>query len=364
MYIYEQSEWPQFKWDTVKLLTLLTKVRNLQGRVVGKMSALGFELKDQANLEILTQDVLKSTEIEGELLDPGQVRSSVARRLGLDISGLVSSDRNVDGVVEMMIDATECFDKLLDKDRLFAWQSALFPSGYSGIFKVLTGKWRDDSKGPMQVISGPMGKEKVHYQAPDASSLEIEMKIFLEWLNNDQDIDPVIMAAITHLWFVTLHPFEDGNGRIARAISDMQLARSDNQSQRFYSMSTQIRKERKQYYDILEQTQKGTLDITNWLEWFLHCLLHALESSETILEKVIFKHNFWVSNASTIINERQKKLLNRLLDGFEGKLTSSKWANIAKCSQDTATRDIQDLIDKKILYKLPGGGRSTGYDLL
>ncbi len=360
MYIYEQSNWPQFKWDAAKLLTLLTKVRNLQGRVVGKMGALGFELKNQANLEILTQDVLKSTEIEGELLNPDQVRSSVARQLGLDISGLVPSDRNVDGVVEMMIDATRNFDKPLNKDRLFAWQSALFPSGYNGMFKVLTGKWRDDSNGPMQVISGPMGKEKMHYQAPATDSLEAEMKSFFEWINDRQDIDLVIKAAITHLWFVTLHPFEDGNGRIARAISDMQLARSDNQSYRFYSMSTQIRKERKQYYDILKQTQKGTLNITSWIEWFLHCLLHALESSETILERVISKHNFWVNNASKIKNERQEKLLNRLLDGFDRKLTSSKWAKIAKCSQDTATRDIQNLIDKNILYKLPGGGRSTG----
>ncbi len=364
MYIYEQNDWPQFKWNAVKLLTLLTKVRNLQGRVVGKMGALGFELKNRANLEILTQDVIKSSEIEGELLNPDQVRSSVARRLGLDVSGLVPSDRNVDGVVEMMIDATENFDKPLDKERLFAWQCALFPNGYSGMFKVLTGTWRDDSKGPMQVISGPMGKENVHYQAPDASILGTEMRSFFEWLNNKQDLDLVIKSAITHLWFVTLHPFEDGNGRIARTISDMQLARSDNQSYRFYSMSAQIRKERKQYYEVLEKTQKGTLDITNWIEWFLHCLLHALESSESILEKVIFKHNFWINNAFTIINERQKQLLNRLLDGFEGKLTSSKWANIAKCSQDTATRDIQDLINKHILYKLPEGGRSTGYGLV
>ena len=364
MYIYEQNDWPQFKWDTEKLLTLLTKVRNLQGRVVGKMGNLGFDLKNFANLEILTQDVLKSSEIEGEMLNPNQVRSSVARRLGLDVAGLIPSDRNVDGVVEMMINASEHYDKPLNKDRLFAWHRSLFPKGYSGLFDVPAGQWRNDSNGPMQVISGPIGKEKVHYQAPDANVLETEMQNFLNWLNNKQDLDLVLKSAITHLWFVTLHPFEDGNGRIARAISDMQLAESDNQSYRFYSLSAQIRKERKQYYEVLEKTQKGTLDITNWLEWFLHCLLHALESSESILEKVIFKHNFWVSNASTIINERQKKLLNRLLDGFEGKLTSSKWANIAKCSQDTATRDIQDLIDKNILYKLPGGGRSTGYDLV
>ena len=364
MYIYEQSDWPQFKWNAEKLLNLLTEVRNIQGHVVGKMGALGFDLKNQANLEILTQDVLKSTEIEGELLNPDQVRSSVARRLGLDISGLVHSDRNVDGVVEMMIDATENFDKPLNKDRLFAWHNALFPAAYSGMYKVLVGQWRDDSTGPMQVVSGPMGKEKIHYQAPPASALEAEMERFIEWINHRQDIDLVMKAAISHLWFVTLHPFEDGNGRIARAITDMNLAESDNQSYRFYSMSSQIRNERKQYYELLEKTQKGNLDITDWLEWFLNCLLHALKSSETILERVIFKHNFWMSNSSSIKNERQRKLLNKLLDGFDGKLTSSKWAKIGKCSQDTAARDIQDLIGKRILYKLPGGGRSTGYDLI
>ncbi len=364
MYIYEQSDWPQFKWNTEKILMLLTEVRNLQGQVVGRMGTLGFDLRNQANLEIHTQDVLKSTEIEGEILNPDQVRSSIARRLGLDISGLVRSNRNVDGVVEMMIDATENFNKPLNKDRLFAWHNALFPAGYSGMYKVLVGQWRDNSKGPMQVVSGSMGKEKVHYQAPSANSLEIEMERFITWINGRQDIDLVIKAALSHLWFVTLHPFEDGNGRIARAITDMILAQSDNQSYRFYSMSSQIRNERKHYYDILERTQKGDLNITDWLEWFLICLLHALKSSEMILGKVIFKHNFWMSNSSSIKNERQRKLLNRLLDGFDGKLTTSKWAKIGKCSQDTASRDIQDLIEKGVLYKLPGGGRSTGYDLI
>lgn len=363
IYIYEQPDWPHFKWNSEKLLTLLTEVRNLQGQVVGKMGALGFDLKNQANLEILTQDVLKSTEIEGELLNPDQVRSSVARRLGLDVSGLVHSDRNVDGVVEMMIDATENFDKPFSKDRLFAWHSALFPIGYSGMHKVLVGQWRDDSTGPMQVVSGPMGKETVHYQVPPANNIDSEMKKFIVWINKKQNNDLVIKAALAHLWFVTLHPFEDGNGRIARAITDMNLSQSDNQSYRFYSMSTQIRKERKKYYEILEKTQRGNIDITEWLDWFLNCLLRALKSSESILQKVIFKHNFWLNNSLLIKNERQVKLLNRLLDGFDGKLTSTKWAKMGKCSQDTATRDIQDLIEKEILYKLPGGGRSTGYDL-
>lgn len=364
MYIYERPYWPEFKWNTDEILTILTKVRNLQGRVVGEMGAFGFNLKNQANLEILTQDVLRSSEIEGELLNLEQVRSSIARQLGLDISGLVPSERNVDGVVEMMIDATENFNKPLNKQRLFSWHNALFPTGYSGIHKVLVGKWRDDSKGPMQVISGPIGKEKVHYQAPSSSCLEKEMKKFFEWFNHRQDIDLVIKAALAHLWFVTLHPFEDGNGRIARALTDMILAQSDEQSYRFYSLSAQIKNERKQYYNILELTQKSELDITEWLQWFLNCLLNALKLSKKILKKVIIKHKFWTNNTSIIENERQKKILNKLLDGFDGKLTSSKWAKIGKCSQDTALRDIKDLIDKQILYKLPKGGRSTGYALL
>lgn len=365
MYIYERPDWPEFKWDTDEILTLLIDVRNLQGRVLGRMGTLGFELKDQANLAILTQDVLRSSEIEGELLNPGQVRSSIIRQLGLDIStGIVPSERNVDGVVEMMIDAAVNFNKPLTRQRLFSWHNALFPTGYSGIQKLLVGKWRDDSRGPMQVVSGPIGREKIHYQAPSSGCLEKEMKKFLEWFNNDQDFDLVIKAALAHLWFVTIHPFEDGNGRIARALADMILARSDGQPQRFYSMSSQIRNERKQYYDILEQTQKGGSDITEWLQWFLYCLQDALESTNVILKKVLQKYEFWAGNSSRIENERQRKVLNKLLDGFDGKLTSSKWAKITKCSPDTALRDINDLIDKKILYKLPEGGRSTGYALV
>ena len=363
-YIYEQSDWPRFKWSDSRLITLLPEVRNIQGRVIGKMSALGFELQNQANLEILTQDVLKSTEIEGEILNPEQVRSSIARRLGLDISGLVHSDRNVDGVVEMMLDATGNYDKPLTKERLFGWHNALFPTGFGGIYKIIIGSWRDDSTGPMQVVSGPMGKERVHYQAPAAELLDKQMRHFFKWINDKQQIDLIVKAAIAHLWFITLHPFEDGNGRIARAITDMILAQSDNQSTRFYSMSTQIRNERKQYYDILELTQKGGLDISDWLEWFLECLLNALKSSEILLGKVIFKHHFWIKNALRLENDRQKKILNMLLDGFDGKLTTTKWSRIGKCSQDTALRDIQDLMEKQILYKLPGGGRSTGYDLI
>jgi len=363
MYIYENPKWPEFRWDTGKLLPLLSSVRYHQGKLVGRMGTLGFELQNQANLQILTLDVLKTTEIEGEILNPDQVRSSLARRLGLKIPGLVESGRDVDGIVEMMLDATRHFDRELTKERLLSWHHTLFPRGYSGIKKISVGCFRDDSAGPMQILSGPMGRERVHFQAPGAEVLDGEMDRFLEWIKEAQDIDLILKAGIAHLWFVTLHPFDDGNGRIARAITDMLLAQSDGQSLRFYSMSSQIRRERKDYYDHLERTQKGGLEITGWLEWFLICLLHSLESSETVLGKVIFKHNFWLENARKIDNPRQRKVLNLLIDGFEGKLNTSKWAKICGCSQDTALRDIQDLLDKQILYKLPGGGRSTGYDI-
>lgn len=363
VYIYQKEGWPEFKWDNEKLFMLLGKVRNLQGKLVGSMEALGFELRNEAALETLTLDVLKSTEIEGEILNPEQVRSSIARRLGMDISGLIASDRDVEGVVDMMLDATQNFDKTLSRERLFDWHAALFPTGRSGMYKIIVGDWRDDSTGPMQVVSGALGKQKVHFEAPKAAEIDNEMKQFLNWFNADDDMDPVIKAGIAHLWFVTLHPFEDGNGRIARAIADMLLAKSDGISQRFYSMSAQINRERKEYYDILEKTQKGTVEITNWLRWFLNCLFDSLESSGETLSKVIYKHKFWNMHATRLQNDRQKLLLNKLLDGFEGKLTTTKWAKIAKCSTDTALRDIQDLINKDILRKAEGGGRSTSYEL-
>ena len=364
MYIYQNPDWPDFRWDAAFIQTILSGVRNRQGFIVGKMGAFGFELVSQANLEILTQDVLKSTEIEGEILNQSQVRSSIARRLGLDISGLVVSDRNVDGVVEMMVDATSNFSNPLTRERLFAWQSSLFPGGYSGLSKIRVGHWRNDLNGPMQVVSGPIGRENIHFEAISAAHLDHEMRHFITWMNEDQNIDLVIKAAIAHLWFVTIHPFEDGNGRIARALTDMVLSQSDRQKYRFYSMSTQIRSERKLYYSILEQTQKGSLDITEWINWFLNCLFHALENSESLLKKVIFKHRFWIRNAIHVENERQKKILNMLLDEFKGKLTTSKWAKIGRCSQDTALRDIQKLVAKGVLYKLSGGGRSTGYEIV
>jgi Uncharacterized conserved protein len=363
MNLYNNQNWPIFEWNSDRLLPLLAYVRNRQGKLIGKMSALGFELQNEANLEILTIEILKSTEIEGEYLDREQVRSSIARRLGLDISGLVYSERNVDGIVDLMLDATKRYDKELTKDRLFSWHASLFPVGQSGMYKIITGNWRDDSTGPMQVVSGALGKEKVHYQAPPANQLENEMRIFFDWFNLEHNVDLVLKAAIAHLWFVTLHPFEDGNGRISRALSDMLLARSDEQSYRFYSMSTQIRKERNSYYDILEKTQKGSLDITDWLEWFLNCLLRSIESSERLLEKVIYKHEFWLQNSKVTINDRQRKILNMLMDDFEGVLNTTKWAKIGKCSQDTALRDIQDLIEKGILTKNEKGGRSTNYEL-
>jgi len=363
MYLYNNQNWPIFEWNSEKLLPLLSYVRNRQGKLIGKMGALGFELRNEANLEILTQEIIKSTEIEGEFLDREQVRSSIARRLGLEISGLVYSERNVDGIVDLMIDATKNYDQELDKERLFSWHNALFPTGKSGIYKIIVGNWRDDSTGPMQVVSGALGKEKVHYQAPPAAQLENEMRIFFDWFNLEQNTDLVLKSAIAHLWFVTLHPFEDGNGRISRALSDMLLARSDEQSYRFYSMSTQIRKERNSYYDLLEKTQKSGLDITSWLEWFLKCLLHSIENSETLLEKIIYKHSFWLKHSRLNINDRQRIILNMLMDDFEGVLNTTKWAKIGKCSQDTALRDIQDLIEKGILIKSVQGGRSTNYEI-
>lgn len=363
VYIYQQADWPHFTWDHVLLLPLLGKVRNRQGKIVGKMESLGFDLRNEATLETLTLEVVKSSEIEGEILPLEQVRSSIARRLGMDQYGLVPSDRNVDGIVDLMLDATQRFEQPLSSDRLFGWHSALFPSGRSGLYTIISGNWRDDSTGPMQVVSGAMGKEKVHFQAPDASLVPSAMQNFIDWFNTEDDLDAVIKAALAHLWFVTIHPFEDGNGRMTRALTDMLLARADGIAQRFYSMSSQIRAERNSYYSILEKTQKGTLDVTEWLTWFLNCLMNALIASDDVLEKVLFKHHFWNQHADEVFNPRQIKLLNRLLEGFTGNLTTSKWAKIAKCSSDTALRDIQDLIDKQVLRKAGAGGRSTHYVL-
>ena len=360
MYIYQRKNWTAFKWNNDTLLPLLANVRHLQGRLLGQMESLGSKFQEEALLSTLTLDVLKSNEIEGEVLNKDQVRSSIARRLGLAVSGLVDIPRNVDGVVEMMLDATQHYMKPLTKERVYGWHAALFPTGYSGMYKIEAGKYRS---GDMQVVSGAMGKERVHYEAPKADVLEVEMKRFLNWFNNESETDPVLKAAVAHFWFVTIHPFDDGNGRIARTITDMQLARSDGSPQRFYSMSNQILTERKRYYNLLEQTQRGDGDITAWLEWFLRCLENALVNSRVILESVLAKAKFWERHSQISLNDRQRLMLNKLLDDFEGKLTSSKWAKIARCSQDTAIRDIQDLINKGILRKEAEGGRSTNYEL-
>ncbi|QPB21143.1 Fic family protein [Rhizobium sp. 007] len=362
-YIHQREDWPKFHWNTDALAGQLAAVRHRQGRLFGRMEALGFDLRAEAVLQTLTEDVLKSSEIEGETLDKEQVRSSIARRLGMDIGALAPVDRNVEGVVEMMLDATQNYQRRLSDERLFAWHAALFPTGRSGMTKIVVGAWRCEASGPMQVVSGPVGREKVHYEAPAAERLLNEMAAFLDWFNSDLRLDPVLKAAIAHLWFVTIHPFDDGNGRIARAIADMALARSESNQQRFYSMSAQIRLERTDYYAILERTQKGDVDITEWLQWFLACLDRAFEGAEPILANVLRKARFWEAIAGGTISERQRKVINRLLDGFDGKLTSSKWAVLTKTSPDTALRDINDLVTRSILVKDEGGGRSTSYSL-
>jgi Fic family protein len=362
-YIHELPNWPKFQWDQKALAAPLAAVRHRQGRLVGRMEALGFPLRSEAMLQTLTQDVIKSSEIEGEILDKDQVRSSIARRLGIEIGALTPADRDVEGIVEMMLDATQKYNEPLSEERLFGWHAALFPTGRSGMRKIKVGAWRDDSSGPMQVVSGAVGRERVHYEAPQAARLPGEMKAFLDWFEAKDDIDPVLKAGIAHLWFVTIHPFEDGNGRIARAIADMMLARSDHSPQRFYSMSAQIRQERNAYYERLEATQKGELDIAPWLEWFLACLDRAFDGAEDTLADVLRKAEFWKKHAGEAFNNRQRDILNRLLDGFEGKLTSSKYALIEKTSPDTALRDITDLVERGILTKDEGGGRSTSYSL-
>lgn len=363
MYIHELDDWPRFSWAREQLAETLAAVRHRQGKLIGHMEALGFNLRQEAVLQTLTADVLKSSEIEGEKLDTEQVRSSIARRLGIDIGALKPTDRNVEGIVEMILDATRRYDQPLTEERLFAWHASLFPTGRSGMTKIRAGAWRDDSPGSMEVISGPVGKERVHFQAPPASCLDEEMTAFLDWFNAKAEIDAVLKAGLAHLWFVTIHPFDDGNGRIARAIADMALARSESSPQRFYSMSAQIRQERNAYYDILEEVQKGTLDVTRWMEWFLGCLGRAIDGARTTLGAVLAKARFWEAVASVAINERQRLVLNRLLDGFEGKLTTSKYAKLAKCSQDTALRDILTLVEHGILVRNPEGGRSTSYAL-
>lgn len=364
MYIWEHPDWPNLTWQDAIVAAPLAAVRHDQGRLIGRMEALGLKLREEAVLQTLTQDVVKTSEIEGEQLDVTQVRSSLARRLGIDIGALPPTDRNVEGIVEMMLDATRNYQEPLTAERLFAWHAALFPTGRSGMTRIRVGDWRDDSTGPMQVVSGPFGREHVHFSAPPAKRVAVEMNALLAWFNAPLTTDPVIKAALAHLWFVTIHPFEDGNGRIARAIADLALARSENSQQRFYSMSAQIRAERNAYYDQLERTQKGGTDVTAWILWFLGCLGRAIHGADDVLAVVIAKARFWERAGALALSERQIKVLNRLLDGFEGKMTSSKWATIAKCSQDTANRDIAALLELGLLRKGDGGGRSTHYEIV
>ena len=358
-YIYQNPDWHKFRWYGEKIQKLLFDIKKAQGYLLGKMDALGFDVKNNALLQVLTENIIKSSEIEGQILDKQAVCFSVARRLGIDFGGEVSFSKDVDGVVEMMLDATQNYTDKMTKERLIGWHAALFPTGFSGMYKIKVGQYRDDEFGPMQVVSGPIGKEKVHYQAPSADVLEKEMFELIDYINRD-NTDCLIKAGVVHLWFAALHPFDDGNGRIARALTDMLLARSDDTRYRFYSMSAQIQLNRNSYYDILEKTQKGSSDITDWLEWFLKNLLTAIQSSEKTTNAVLYKAEFWQKYSTIIFNKRQIKVLNKFMDDFEGNLTTTKWAKICGCSQDTATSDINDLIDKNIFVKV-GSGRSTHY---
>ena len=363
-YIHECPDWPRFKWRHRAVLERLSEVRHRQGRLIGRMESLGFDLRREATMRALTQEVVTSSEIEGERLDERQVRSSIARRLGLEVKGVGPPDRNVDGIVEMMLDATSNYSRDLTIERILGWQAALFPTRWSGMRRIVVGSWRDDAGGPMQVVSGPVGLERVRFEAPEAARLDSEMSAFVRWFNAPRETDDVLRGAIAHLWFVTVHPFEDGNGRIARALSDMLLARSEQTSSRFYSMSAQIRRDRSDYYAVLERTQRGTLDVTGWVRWFLACLGRSIEGAEATLQAVLDKGRFWIRMRDAHLNARQRKMLNRLLDGFVGKLTSSKWAKICKCSHDSALRDINQLCRMGVLTHSAAGGRSTSYDVV
>ena len=362
-YIHLEPDWPRFTWEEASLSPLLPGVRHKQGRLLGKMEALGFDLRTEANLVMLTGEVVKSSAIEGEELDPEEVRSSIARRLGLDAAGLPAASRDVEGIVEMMLDATRSFEAPLTRERLFDWHAALFPTGHSGIHRITVGAWRTRESGPMRVVSGPMGREKVHFEAPDADRLDAEMGRFIEWFNAPAAVDPVLTAAIAHFWFVTIHPFEDGNGRIARAIAEMALARSDGVKDRFYSMSSRIHAERKDYYLELEASQHGDLNITRWLQWFLGCLGRAIDGAEEALAAVLYKARFWERINQSPVNDRQRLVINRMLNGFRGFLSTSKYSKLARCSTDTALRDIRELLERGILVQNPGRGRSTSYRL-
>lgn len=363
-YVWQRPDWPQWRFDALALAAPLAEVHRAQGHLAGRMAGVGLAQRDQATLRALTQEVVTTSAIEGESLDLDAVRSSIARRLGVDIGALAPSDRHVDGVVDMVLDATQRFAEPLTAERLFGWHAALFPTGYSGRLRIRTGTWRDDAAGPMQVVSGPVGREKVHYEAPPATALDAETAAFLQWFNAPQAGDPVVHAGLAHLWLVTLHPFDDGNGRISRAVGDMALARAEGSAQRFYSLSAQLQRERKRYYEQLEATQRGPLDITPWLAWFLGCLLRAVQGADGLVADVLAKAQFWQRWADVPMNARQTLVLNRVLDGMEGKLSNAKWAAVAKCSSDTALRDINDLLGKCVLVRVEGGGRNVAYALV
>ncbi|HVR73338.1 MAG TPA: Fic family protein [Planctomycetota bacterium] len=362
-YIHEKARWPIFTWDSDTIAPALAAGRHKQGRLLGKMEALGFDLRAEASLEVLTNEVVKSSAIEGEILNPEEVRSSIARRLGLSVAGLPKAGRDVEGVVEMMLDATRNFESPLTESRLFDWHAALFPTGRSGMGRITVGAWRTEESGPMQVVSGPYGREKVHFEAPEAGRLASEMSRFIKWFNAREPMDPVLKAGIAHFWFVTIHPFEDGNGRIARAIADMALARADGTKDRFYSMSSQIEADRKNYYRALEAAQRGDVDLTDWLTWFLRCLDRAIAGAEETLAAVFYKARMWQRINRHPVNDRQRLVINRMLNGFKGHLSTSNYAKLAKCSTDTALRDIRELVERGILTQNPGRGRSTSYRL-
>ena len=362
-YIWQQAEWPQWSFNSAAFSQLLSLVNLERGRLLGAMQTLGFELAEETGLKVLTSEVVKSSEIEGERLNPEVVRSSIARRLGIEVGGLMSSDKHVDGVVQMVLDATSNCGAALTAERLYGWHAALFPTGYAGMFKLNVAAYRDDASGPMQVVSGGIGHERVHYEAPSAEVIQAEMLKFLDWFNDDSELDPLIKAGLAHLWFVTLHPFEDGNGRIGRAICDMALARADGSSQRFYSLSAQMQSEREDYYNHLEHTQKGTLDVTDWLTWFLACLLRAVQSANEELKGVVYLSNLSHRLPSGKLNERQMKMLNIMIHGFNGNLTTGKWAKIAQCSTDTALRDVNELVELGVLLKAGESKRASHYVL-
>ncbi|MGD1896257.1 MAG: Fic family protein [Phormidesmis sp.] len=362
-WIHQATDWPTFRWDSAALTQKLADVRYRQGHLLGRMEALGFELRTEASIDTLTTEVVKSSAIEGEMLNSNEVRSSIARRLGVDIGGSVVVGRDVEGVVEVMMDATKNYAQPLTKERLFSWHAALFPTGRSGMRSITVGSWRPESVGPMQVVSGPIGKEWVHFEAPEAQRLEAEMSNFLAWFESPASVDPFVKAAIAHLWFITIHPFEDGNGRIARTIADMALARADDLPERFYSMSAQIEIERKEYYNNLERQQRGSTEITGWISWFIDCLGRAINASEETLSTVLYKAALWEIANQQPVNDRQRRILNRMLDGFKGYMNTSKYAKLAKCSTDTALRDIRNLLNRGLLVRNAAGGRSTSYRL-